>query len=86
VSSRHETEYYKTAQRMRDSVQTSDSFACIGAGTTRVGSSQTRAKLCLSWYCVRSTQHQFRQSVRKRGMFHVIGQALFRQGRDIAVS
>jgi len=86
VSSRHEAEHCKTALHTHDSVQTSDSFACIGAGTTRVGSSETLAKLCLNWYCVRSTQHRFRQSVRKRGMFHVIGQALFRQGSDIAVS
>jgi len=33
---------------------------------------------------VRSTQYQF--SVQKRGLFHVIAQAQFRQGSNIVVS
>jgi len=79
VSSRHEAKYYKTL-RVRRSVRVSDSFACIGAGTARVGNFKQ----------VRSTQYQFilirLRVFIKRGLFHVIAQALFRQDRDVVVS
>jgi len=42
VSSRHEAKYYKTLC-VRGSARPSDSFACIGAGTARVGNSKTGA-------------------------------------------
>jgi len=37
VSFHLEAKYYKTALRVHGSVQASDSFACIGASTARVG-------------------------------------------------
>jgi len=43
VSSRHEVKYYKTALHVSGSVWVADSFACTGAGTTRVGNSKTHA-------------------------------------------
>jgi len=42
VSFRHDAKYYKRALRVFGSVQSSDSFACIGAGTARLGDSETR--------------------------------------------
>jgi len=49
-TSRHEEKYYKIALHVPGSVRAFHSFACIGAGTGRVGDSEN----------VRSTQHQFR--------------------------
>jgi len=42
VPSRHEAKYYKILC-VGGSAQASDSFACIGAGTARVGNSKTGA-------------------------------------------
>jgi len=74
VSSHHEVKYYRSAQHVRGSAWASDSFACIGDGTARVGNSHTRAFDAISIY-----------SVQKHELFHVIAQALFRQGRDVVV-
>jgi len=46
--SRHEAKYYKIALRVRGSVQSSDSFACIRVGTARGGNSETRVFEALS--------------------------------------
>jgi len=43
LSSRHEAKHYTTALRVRGTVRTSDSFACIGVGTARGRNSETRA-------------------------------------------
>jgi len=40
VSSRLEAKYYKTALHVHGCVQASDSFACIGADTARVGNAE----------------------------------------------
>ena len=56
----------KQLLRVRGSVRDSDS---IRAGTARRGNSETRAFGAISI-----------SSVQKRGLFHVIAQALFRQG------
>jgi len=74
-SSLHEVNYYETALRVRDSVRAPDSVACIRAGTARGGNYKTRASDAILF-----------RSVQKRELFHVIAQALFRQGRDIVVS
>jgi len=74
VSSCHEAKYYKTALCFCGSVRASDSFACIGAGTALGGNTETRTFDAISI-----------QSVQKRGLFHVIPQVLFRQGRDVVV-
>jgi len=74
VSSCHEAKHCKTALHVCDSVQASENFACIGAGTARVGNSET----CVLTISILSVQ--------KRGLFHVIAQVLFRQGRDTVVS
>ena len=62
----------KQLMRVRGSVRGCDS---IRAGTARGGNSETRAFDVISI-----------SSVQKRGLFHVTAQALFRQGRDVAVS
>ena len=61
-----------TKQLVRGSVRDSDS---IRIGTARGGNSETRAFDAISI-----------SSVQKRGLFDVTVQALFRQGRDVAVS
>jgi len=58
--------------RVPGSVRDSDS---IRAGAARGGNSETRAFDAISV-----------SSVHKHGLFHVTAQALFRQGRDVAVS
>jgi len=75
VSPLHEAKYYKTALRVRGSVQASDSFACIGVGTARGRNSETRPFDAISI-----------QSVQKRELFHVIAQAAFRQGSSSITS
>jgi len=40
MSCRHEAKFYKTLH-VRGNVRASDSFACVGAGTARVGNSKT---------------------------------------------
>jgi len=62
----------KQLLRVRGSVRDSDS---IRAGTARGGNSETSAFDAISI-----------SSVRKRGVFHVTAQALFRQGRNVVVS
>jgi len=62
----------KQLLRGRGSVRDSDN---IRAGTARGGNSETSTFDAVSI-----------SSVQKRGLFHVIAQALFRQGRDVAVS
>jgi len=62
----------KPLLRVRGSIWYSDN---IRAGTARGGNSETRAFDAISI-----------SSVQKRGLFHVIAQALFRQGRDVVVS
>jgi len=62
----------KQLMRVRGSARDSDS---IRAGTARGGNSETRAFDAISI-----------SSVQNCGLFHAPAQALFRQGRDVAVS